>query len=912
MAYLIKDISNNIAFNTGSLTANLGTNVIASSTVSGLNVQGTFISNGVSAIKIPADSSNNRPTGQTGYIRYNTDTNIIEYWNASILSWVPIAEPAPSIATISPQYVLQDVSSIVYNITGTNFNAFSNVSFIGNNDLIVYPTASTTFISNSQLTTLITDAIADASNNTAFAVKVTNTNTGFSSTTANIVTYNYGPFWNTTIGSSLGVGVSAVTYTTGTSPFTDLSASDLPPPNLPINYYYSSPPSTGTGSVLLDASLGRLYGTMPSLVGSSTLYNFTAYPQDASGARGPVASFNFTVQPAQLAVTGYTLSTDYTITYVDSSNNSIGSPSLTGYTIYRFTGTGITGFVTPNFDASINYLVVGGGGGGGSGNTGWFGAGGGAGGYRGGQFNFVKDVSYNIVVGAGGTFTIANNASGTNGGFSRLGLAGSSGITATGGGGGPGISSSASNSGGSGSGGVYSGTGISGSAGGSGNAGGYTPVEGFAGGGYNFGGQGGPGGSALEKGNETSSDGPSGAINNITGTNVTYASGGYGNPVGTPAVNNGTGNGGNGGRTTSGVSQYGTNGSSGVVIIRFPSLLTFNPSFKGGIVTGFSPGQYTITYVNSGNTIVSAPVSGGFTIYSFLATTTGTFVPNFTDSSVDFLVIGGGGAGGSGGGDQVGAGGGGAGGFRTSFQLAGIPATSGGGGPIESQLTLTNGVSYTVTVGAGGDGQNASNATGNNGANSVFSTITSVGGGGGGSTGGSGTSGATGGSGGGANAYASSAGAGTTGQGFAGIRATPATPDPSPIAGGGGGGGASSTGSNAVGSSTAAAGGNGGTGITSSITGVSVARAGGGGGGAYTTSTSVQQLGGTGTSGGGNGANSLGGASLGLGSNTPGSPGGQNTGGGGGGAAGGGLSSSQNNKGGSGGSGIVVIRFASF
>lgn len=872
---------------------------------SSLDISGIYYSNSVSAIQIPADTSDNRPsTGLAGYIRYNTTTNLIEYWNNGTNAWSPVSEPSPSISTVSPQYILQDVSSTIYTITGANFNVFSSVSFIGT-DGITYPTASTTYVTGSQLTTLITDAIADASTNT-YAVRVTNTNTNFSATTAYIVTYNKGPYWNTAIGSSLGIGVAGLTYTTGTSPFTDLSASEFAPFHLPITYYYSSAPSTVTGSVLLDASLGRLYGTMPSFVGtSSTLYPFTAYPEDASGARGYTESFNFTVQSALLTVTGYTLNTNYTITYVDSSNNSLGSPTLTGYTIYRFTGTGITGTVTPNFDASINYLVAGGGGGGGSGNTGWFGSGGGAGGYRAGDFRFVRNTSYDLIVGAGGTFTASNNASGTNGGSSRLGVVGASGITSNGGGGGPGISSSSSNSGGSGSGGAYSGSGTSGSAGGSGNSGGYTPIEGFAGGGYNSGGQGAPGGSALEKGNETTSDGPLGAINNITGVDVSYCSGGWGNPVSGPSVNNGTGNGGKGGRITSGASQYGTNGSSGVVIIRFPSLITYNPSFKGGRVTGFYPGQYTVTYVTSANSITSAPVSGGFTIYTFLATTTGTFVPNFTDSSVDFLVIGGGGAGGSGGSDQVGAGGGGAGGYRTSY------STSGGTpGTAESKLSLSTSTSYTITVGAGGDGQNASSSTGNNGSNSVFSTITSVGGGGGGSTGGTGTSGATGGSGGGANPYATSAGSFTANQGYAGGK--PLNTGNTSIAGGGGGGGASGLGSNASGTAFDATGGAGGTGITSAITGSGVARAGGGGGGAYTTSTTVTYNGGVGTSGGGNGASSLGGATVDTGSNRPGNPGTQNTGGGGGGAAGAGKAASIANKGGSGGSGIVVIRFSSF
>jgi hypothetical protein len=857
-----------------------------------LNVQGSTCSNNVSAFQIPADNSANRPTiNYAGYLRYNTDANYIEYWNPVTSLWTAISEAAPTISAISPQYIAQSYTTTTYVITGSNFNATSNASFIGNNDSIVYPTASTTFISSSVLNAVISQSIADASTNTAFAVKVANS-TGASATSGYIVTYNKGPVWNTAIGSTIGVGSSEAVYTTSNSPFSDLSASDVTvPPDNPIKYYFSSggAPATGT-TIFLDASLGRLYGTMPALL-SSTNYSLSTFAQDASNAKTATVSFNITVQPALLTVTGYTLSSNYFISYVDSSNNSLGSPSSTGYTIYRFTGTGITGTVTPNFTyASLNYLVVGGGGGGGSGASGsHFGGGGGAGGYRAGTFSCTANTAYDVIVGVGGTYTNSANAAGTAGGFSRFGPSGASGITSDGGGGGA-AGSGAAGSGGSGGGGNY----VAYTSGGSGNSGAYTPVEGFNGGSYNTGGQGAPGGSALEKGNETTTTGSTGAVYNITGTNVTYASGGYGNNSSGPAVNNSSGNGGNGGNS----GTVGTGGSSGVVILRFPSLLSFTPSPtpNGGTVTGFSPGQYTITYVNSSNTVINSPLSGGYTIYSFLATTTGTFVPNFNASStVDFLVIGGGGAGGSGGGDQVGAGGGGAGGYRTSY------GTSGGSlGTAESKLSFTASTSYTVTVGAGGDGQNASNATGNNGANSVFSTITSVGGGGGGSTGGGGTSGATGGSGGGANPYAGSAGSGNSNQGFAGFKTSSTS-----FSGGGGGGGASATGGNSSGTGIFGPGGAGGNGITSTITGASVARGGGGGGGAYSTTTTAN--GGTGGSGGG-GA----GASSASGTNNPGSPGTQNTGGGGGGCAGGGSAPSTTVKGGSGGSGIVIIRFLSF
>jgi hypothetical protein len=76
-------------------------------------------------------------------------------------------------------------------------------------------------------------------------------------------------------------------------------------------------------------------------------------------------------------------------------------------------------------------------------------------------------------------------------------------------------------------------------------------------------------------------------------------------------------------------------------------------------------------------------------------------VANETPQSItcDFLVI----AGGGGGGFDRG-GGGGAGGYRASFNSE----QSGGGGSSESSLTLTGGITYTITVGNGGPGATTS------------------------------------------------------------------------------------------------------------------------------------------------------------------------------------------------------------
>ena len=245
-----------------------------------------------------------------------------------------------------------------------------------------------------------------------------------------------------------------------------------------------------------------------------------------------------------------------------------------------------------------------------------------------------------------------------------------------------------------------------------------------------------------------------------------------------------------------------------------------------------------------------------------------------------YLTVAGGGGGGVGYLYSNAAGGGGAGGLRTSFG-----STSGGGASAESNLTLTSGT-YTITIGAGGQGAyrastpplvrqfngNDSSITGNA---SITSTAGGYGGAGGQDGGTGDYSGAIGGSGGGGSGFGSGA-AGTANQGFAGASSR------------GGGGGASAAGSGA----------NGGDGLSVAITGSGVAYGGGGGAGAQGSGGG----GSAGTGGGGAGSQNSGGVTK---------DGTANTGGGGGGGRGGSGASGSGTGwygGGAGGSGVVILR----
>lgn len=250
--------------------------------------------------------------------------------------------------------------------------------------------------------------------------------------------------------------------------------------------------------------------------------------------------------------------------------------------VHEFLTTGNQTF-KPNAGFDAQYLVVAGGGGGGNPND-RTGGGGGAGGMLEGTQAVLKNGTYNVTVGAGGTAT-------NNGANSVFGTA-----TAIGGGRG-GTNNRAAATGGSGGGGYHNSpqgyTTTAGTAG-QGNAGG----SGWDSGNVSLGFYGGGGGGAGGRGQNTTIGaqglgiGGAGKASSITGTSKMYAGGGGGGtqvfaqvaPGGTGGGGNGahndnsaptagapnTGGGGGGGSVRIGTGGFdGASGGSGVVVIRY-------------------------------------------------------------------------------------------------------------------------------------------------------------------------------------------------------------------------------------------------------------------------------------------------------------------------------------------------------
>jgi len=238
-----------------------------------------------------------------------------------------------------------------------------------------------------------------------------------------------------------------------------------------------------------------------------------------------------------------------------------------GYKIHTFTSTADFIVSLAPAGSTVDVLVIAGGGGGGE--VWQSGGGGGAGGMRYITSQSVTAQTYACTIGAGGAY----KADGIDSSFGGV-------IDTTGGG-----------EGGGGDGGVPGRNGHDGGSGGGpmgwdyldsqgnpglGNAGSYSPVEGYNSGtntspttGYGGaagGGAGGIGGNSLSN-LYTFAPSGIGASNSISGSAVTYATGGKGGAWHWVGSDTSTANSGDGG---DGTSTNGSTGGSGVVIIRYP------------------------------------------------------------------------------------------------------------------------------------------------------------------------------------------------------------------------------------------------------------------------------------------------------------------------------------------------------
>lgn len=101
-SYLLTNTGN---IQAGNLLANISTNYITGNTTNVVTITGT------GALKIPVGTTAQQPAGASGYIRFNTDTPALEYYNGAM--WVPITN------TVTDQQIVADGVNSVYDLDQT-------------------------------------------------------------------------------------------------------------------------------------------------------------------------------------------------------------------------------------------------------------------------------------------------------------------------------------------------------------------------------------------------------------------------------------------------------------------------------------------------------------------------------------------------------------------------------------------------------------------------------------------------------------------------------------------------------------------------------------------------------------------------------------------------------------------------
>lgn len=387
-----------------------------SSQIIQFNNKNTNLKIGYSFLGVPIGSTTNRPaTAASGYMRYNSQTDLLEYFKAgSFNDWFSFSNP-PNILSISPFYVSVTDPSIT--ILGSSFSNSPSVIAIGNNGS-EFPAQSTSVNGNqTEIQATFSTSLIDNSNLEPFDVKVISS-TSLEIILENAFVINDLPQFTLYGGNSTPfpvIDISKNISVTGTG-LLDISASDPQHPNL---IFTSSNLSSVAPSLTLNTD-GTISGTTPN-PSQITTYTFNVTVDD--GTNTISQNFQFRVyEQIDVQFDSTNLEPYLTTIYIDNGGSVISSPQIGGFTLYQIVDTtapsnNYTGGITRSGTFSLtnnltltnscSFLLVAGGGGGGCSSSGSaLGAGGGGAGgvVLGTQQTIEPSTSrnYTIKVGRGG------------------------------------------------------------------------------------------------------------------------------------------------------------------------------------------------------------------------------------------------------------------------------------------------------------------------------------------------------------------------------------------------------------------------------------------------------------------------------------------------------------------------------
>ena len=300
---------------------------------------------GTQAVTMPADTTANRPTATSAMMRYNTTTNLMEYYNGSL--WISL-DATPGYTSISPSYFAASGETIT--ITGTNFQSGVGVILTGTDGTNFTPT-SVTRVSATSITFVTTAAMLSNAKD-PFSITITNSS-GLATTATQVLNITTNPTFTTASGT-LGTLYDSQRATAYNS-YLSTAAATCTESDVTLAYTITSG-ALPTG-MSINSSTAAFSGTVTA-VASDTTFNFTVT------ATGTDASSGLTVTAAR----AFSIVIKAPVTQTLTSSQTWTVP------------TGVT---------SVVVRVAAGGGGGGGGGSGYGcgqpsggpGAGGGAGAY---------------------------------------------------------------------------------------------------------------------------------------------------------------------------------------------------------------------------------------------------------------------------------------------------------------------------------------------------------------------------------------------------------------------------------------------------------------------------------------------------------------------------------------------------
>jgi len=214
---------------------------------------------GVQYVRVPVGSGAQRPTGASGYLRFNTDAGVLEQWNTNTNSWAAVDSP-PIITQVSyPGSVTaaDPAGGETITLTGSNFQTGAAVTIGG-----------TTATSVSVVSTTSITFTTPAKTAGDYDVVVTNTN-GLAATSTNGISYNGTPSFTTAAGN-----VGSISEDVAMSTITIVAAE---PDGGTLAYSITSG-ALPTGVSM--SSAGAITGTPNINPTSNTTFNFTVTATD--------------------------------------------------------------------------------------------------------------------------------------------------------------------------------------------------------------------------------------------------------------------------------------------------------------------------------------------------------------------------------------------------------------------------------------------------------------------------------------------------------------------------------------------------------------------------------------------------------------------------------------------------------